>query len=155
MPYRKALRRDKEALIRKCIAQESVGGESTSIEGVALERLVAYNWPANIRELRNAIRSALAICEDRIIRLGDLPTVIKRHQPPTGKPMKQGAHSNGVPGDEEVSLGAAERETLLRAIEMHHGHMTMVAAHLDISRNTLYRKIKHHGIKIARRPTDH
>lgn len=151
-----AERRDKEALIRKCIARESAGGELGSIEAGALQRLLNYEWPGNIRELRNAIRSALAICEDRVIRLGDLPAAIKRQQPnsPDGHSNK-GTRQTYVTDKEEISLGAAEREALLGSIEMHHGHMTQVALHLGISRNTLYRKIKVHGIKISRRPEDH
>jgi transcriptional regulator of acetoin/glycerol metabolism len=53
-----------------------------------------------------------------------------------------------------VSLQSAERDALIRAIEEQHGHMTAVAAQLHISRNTLYRKIKRHGIQIGRRPED-
>ncbi len=135
-----AVRRDKEALIRKCIARESAGGGAASIEAGALERLLAYPWPGNIRELRNAVRAALAICEDRVIRIGDLPEVIKRTQAPSATRVVQ----------PEVSFAAAERDALLRAIELHDGHMTQVAAHLGISRNTLYRKIKLHGIKMRR-----
>jgi transcriptional regulator of acetoin/glycerol metabolism len=142
-------RRDKESLIRKCIARESMGGEVGSIEAGALERLLAYPWPGNIRELRNAIRSALAICEDHVIRVGDLPSAISRHQPPT--PVSNQA---ARPEAAEISFAAAERDALLRSIEMHAGHMTHVAAHLGISRNTLYRKIKLHGIKISRRLED-
>ena len=74
----RAARRDKEALIRQCIARESAGGAAASIEAVALDRLLAYDWPGNIRELRNAIRTALALCAGRIIRLGDLPDEIIR-----------------------------------------------------------------------------
>jgi transcriptional regulator of acetoin/glycerol metabolism len=120
-----------------------------SIEAGALERLLAYPWPGNIRELRNAIRSALAICEDHVIRVGDLPSAISRHQPPT--PVSNQA---ARPEAAEISFAAAERDALLRSIEMHAGHMTHVAAHLGISRNTLYRKIKLHGIKISRRLED-
>ena len=139
-----AVRRDKEALIRKCIARESAEGEMGSIEAGALERLLAYSWPGNIRELRNAIRAALAICEDHIIRTGDLPEVIKRFQTQSATRVAQTSEV------QEISFAAAEREALLRAIELHDGHMTQVAAHLGISRNTLYRKIKLHGIKMRR-----
>jgi transcriptional regulator of acetoin/glycerol metabolism len=142
-----AARRDKEALIRKCIARESGDAEVGSIESGALDRLLAYSWPGNIRELRNTIRTALAICEDRIIRASDLPDVIKHHHTP-------GVERAPPPETEAISLAAAERDALLRAIELHDGHMTRVANHLGISRNTLYRKIKLHGIQLSRRPKD-
>ena len=48
-------------------------------------------------------------------------------------------------------LQAAERAALLRAIEELHGNMSRVAAELGVSRNTLYRKIKRHGIAPVRR----
>jgi len=142
-----ARRRDIESLIRKCIAAESGEGEVISIEAAALELLLAHAWPGNIRELRNAIRSALALCEQRIIRVNDLPEDIKPPQapvPPRGQGMR--------PASATASLQTAERDALVRAIEEQHGHMTAVAAHLRISRNTLYRKIKRHGIQIGRRP---
>ena len=48
-------------------------------------------------------------------------------------------------------LQAAERAALLRAMEELHGNMSRVAAELGVSRNTLYRKIKRHGIAPLRR----
>jgi transcriptional regulator of acetoin/glycerol metabolism len=48
-------------------------------------------------------------------------------------------------------LQAAERAALLRAMEELHGNMSRVAAELGVSRNTLYRKIKRHGIAPVRR----
>ena len=46
----------------------------------------------------------------------------------------------------EDPLGASERQTLLALIEKEHWHIAHVAARLGISRNTLYRKLRHHGI---------
>jgi transcriptional regulator of acetoin/glycerol metabolism len=46
---------------------------------------------------------------------------------------------------------SAERQALVHVIEQNHWNMTLVAAHFKISRNTLYRKIKRHGIPIAHR----
>jgi transcriptional regulator of acetoin/glycerol metabolism len=134
-----SMRRDMESLIRKCIANESDEGEVISIESAALRRLTSYGWPGNIRELRNAIRSALVLCEDRIIRVGDLPPDIRPNPPASAAPI-----------DKEISLQAAERDALTRAITVNRGHMTEVAAQLGISRNTLYRKIKRHGILVTR-----
>ncbi len=134
-----AARRDKEALIRKCIASEIPAGSSASIEGAALDRLASYDWPGNIRELRNTIRTALAICENGVIRVSDLPPEIThpgRHVP--------------APSEQDISLEHAEREALLRVIEKNDWVMSHVATQLGISRNTLYRKIKRHGIPLIR-----
>jgi len=151
-----ARRRDIESLIRKCIANESDEGETISIEAAALQLLLSHGWPGNIRELRNAIRSALAICEQRIIRVSDLPEDIKPRQATTLPSLNGGnpAAASAAALVQRVSLQTAERDVLIRAIEEQRGHMTAVAAQLRISRNTLYRKIKRHGIQIGRRPED-
>ena len=151
-----ARRRDIESLIRKCIANESDEGETISIEAAALQLLLSHEWPGNIRELRNAIRSALAICEQRIIRVSDLPEDIKPRQATALSSLngRNRAAGSAAALVERVSLQSAERDALIRAIEEQHGHMTAVAAQLHISRNTLYRKIKRHGIQIGRRPED-
>jgi transcriptional regulator of acetoin/glycerol metabolism len=136
-----AARRDKEALIRKCIATEIPAGNSAAIETAAWDRLVAYNWPGNIRELRNTVRTALAICENRVIRLSDLPPEM------THTAARQ---LTAPSGEQDVSLEHAEREALLRVIEKNDWVMSHVAAQLGISRNTLYRKIKRHAIPLLR-----
>jgi transcriptional regulator of acetoin/glycerol metabolism len=143
-----AERRDKETLIRQCIARESGGGDDAAIEVAALGRLLDYDWPGNIRELRNTVRTALALCDDGIIRVCDLPAEIAefrhsvRHQP---TPAADDADPDAL-----VSLESAERGVLLRVIEQHQWVMSRVAAHFGISRNTLYRKIKRHGISLDR-----
>jgi len=76
-----AARADKEALIYKCIAREFAGGTPVSIEEIALKRLLAYDWPGNIRELRNTIRTAIAICDNDVIRFADLPLDMRRYVP--------------------------------------------------------------------------
>ncbi len=45
-----------------------------SISNEALKCLINYNWPGNIRELENVVKSAFASCEDMIIDLSDLPS---------------------------------------------------------------------------------
>ena len=144
-----AARRDKEALVRACIERESAGAGAASIEKVALDRLLAYDWPSNIRELRNTIRTALALCSGGVIRLGDLPDGIRQ----TGS-ARRGQERAPLGTAAKPSLESAEREVLLGVIAQQRWNMSQVAAQLGISRNTLYRKIKRHGIAIDRRPVD-
>ncbi|HEY0705717.1 MAG TPA: sigma-54 dependent transcriptional regulator, partial [Polyangia bacterium] len=48
--------------------------EITHIEPEAIERLVSYHWPGNIRELENVIERTMLFCEGSVIRVGNLPT---------------------------------------------------------------------------------
>jgi transcriptional regulator of acetoin/glycerol metabolism len=136
-----AARHDRAALIRKCIAREcgSASVAAGAIESAALRRLMDYHWPGNIRELRNTIRTALAICDGGVIRCADLPDEIQ-----TG--ARAGERREPSPS----SFASAERRVLLQVIEENNWVMSRVAEQLRISRNTLYRKIKAHGIQMAR-----
>lgn len=149
-----AERHDKEALIRRCIARESGGGEDAAIEMTALQRLLDHPWPGNIRELRNTIRTSLALGENGVIRVGDLPEEIRhagvaRSNPGTATDL--GAPAAKTPPT-VITFESAERNALLNVIEQHQWVMSHVAAHFGISRNTLYRKIKRHGIPLSRPP---
>ncbi len=143
-----AERRDKETLIRQCIARESDGNDDAAIEMAALRCLLDHNWPGNIRELRNTIRTSLALCDDGIIRVCDLPAEIAEVRQSARDQPATALHA-GEP-EARVSLESAERGVLLRVIEQHQWVMSRVAAHFGISRNTLYRKIKRHGISLDR-----
>ncbi len=144
-------RADKERVIHHALAAETGNGRPAAIEMDALQRLVAYPWPGNIRELRNVIRTALAICEGGVVRGIDLPREIRESDSNTAMP----ALTSGVlPGSGESPvaanpLKAAERAALVRVIAECHGNMTRVAAQLGMSRNTLYRRMKRHAIPLA------
>jgi transcriptional regulator of acetoin/glycerol metabolism len=140
-----AARTDKDVLIRRILAEESGMAEAESIDAAALERLTQHVWPGNIRELRNVIRSAFAICDHQVIRLCDLPAQLGLE----GRFRATVAGSGYItpPSD---PLGHAERETLLGAIRASRGNLCHTAKQLGISRNSLYRKLKRHGIAVSR-----
>jgi transcriptional regulator of acetoin/glycerol metabolism len=141
-----AARADKDALINRFLKEEA-GGRidssgspgSNSIDPQALRCLTQYHWPGNIRELRNVIRSAFAICDDNVIRLDDLPAELRVGQ--------RRVSVENAPGN---ALAHAERETLLKIIRANHGNLVHTATQLGISRNALYRRLKRHGITISR-----
>jgi transcriptional regulator of acetoin/glycerol metabolism len=139
-------RRDKENVIRKCIARESGGSENAAIEMAALQRLLGYDWPGNIRELRNTIRASLALGESGVIRVSDLPEEIRSTAERVRRRGERGANDAAA----QITFESAERDALLRVIEQHHWVMSHVACHFGVSRNTLYRKIKRHGIPLSR-----
>jgi transcriptional regulator of acetoin/glycerol metabolism len=143
-------REDRERVIHGVLSAETGDGRPAAIEMDALRALVSYPWPGNIRELRNVIRTALAICEGGVVRRIDLPREIREQTrtaagaavvPPASPPAEAEAGVN--------PLRAAERGALMRVIADCHGNMTRAAEHLDMSRNTLYRKLKQHNIPLG------
>jgi sigma-54 dependent transcriptional regulator, acetoin dehydrogenase operon transcriptional activator AcoR len=144
-------RADKERVIHHALAAETGNGRPAAIERDALQRLLLYPWPGNIRELRNVIRTALAICDGGVIRRIDLPREIREAetiQTNLAAPDVRSMVALKGPGAANP-LQVAERAALLSVIEDCHGNMTRVAMQLGMSRNTLYRRIKRHGIPLA------
>src|SRR3954465_6464632 len=108
-------RADKERVIHHALAAETGNGRPAAIEMDALQRLVAYPWPGNIRELRNVIRTALAICEGGVVRGIDLPREIREWESNIGPALVP--VSAVTETDAAVNpLKAAERAALVRVI---------------------------------------
>ncbi|MDP9655282.1 UNVERIFIED_ORG: transcriptional regulator of acetoin/glycerol metabolism [Pseudomonas putida] len=129
-------RSDKSQLLDFLLAEEA-GGESVVIDGPAREALLGFAWPGNVRQLRNVLRTLAALCEDGRIGLEDLPAMIRSARP---------AMAPAVEEPSEHPLEDAERLALLSALEQTRWHMTHTAEQLGVSRNTLYRKLRKHGI---------
>ena len=144
-------RADKERVIHHALAAETSNGRPSAIERDALQRLLVYPWPGNVRELRNVIRTALAICDGGVIRRIDLPREIREADALQAVPYQAELRPDlaaKCPASANP-LQVAERAALLSVIEDCHGNMTRVAMQLGMSRNTLYRRIKRHGIPLA------
>ena len=102
------------------------------VEARALEQLVRADWEGNIRELENAIESALALASGPVLRAEDLPGV-----PSAGVEPESLA---SLP----LSLEAYERAALERALAESGGDATEASRRLGIGRSTLYRKLAQH-----------
>jgi sigma-54 dependent transcriptional regulator, acetoin dehydrogenase operon transcriptional activator AcoR len=134
-----AARADKERLIREFLAAETSDDRPAAIEVAAFQRLLAYEWPGNVRELRNVIRTALAICDGGVVRLGDLPSELRNE-----------AMRRAAPASQDPAPASIVREDVLRQIRACDGNMSLTAARLGVSRNTLYRHCKRLGIPLRR-----
>jgi two-component system response regulator HydG len=97
----------------------------------AMTRIMAYDWPGNIRELENAIERAVAIGSGPILHVGDLPSNL---QYTSGEKLSN--------GDELVPLDALERRAIFRALRETSGDKLAAARLLGIGKTTLYRKLK-------------
>jgi two-component system response regulator AtoC len=98
-----------------------------------LDAMLSYDWPGNVRELRNVIEYAYAIGEGELLTLDELTPELRGEPPPGG--------TEGPTTEREL-----ERERLLEALRKTGGKKGEAAELLDISRSTLWRKLKEHGI---------
>ena len=111
----------------------------------AAERLVAYAWPGNIRELRNVLERAMLLAQGHEQdRLG--PELF----PAEVRSAALGPNGTGASGDGERhvprSLEQVERAHIERTLRAHEGNRTHASRELGISRATLIKKIKQFGL---------
>lgn len=128
-------RTDKSQLLDFLLAQEA-GTEQVRLDEPARQALLAFQWPGNLRQLRTVLRTVVALCEGGRVGLEDLPALIRQARP-------QGER---VDAPCASPLESAERQALLDALAQQRWHMSHVAEQLGVSRNTLYRKLRKHGI---------
>jgi DNA-binding NtrC family response regulator len=107
-------------------------GKSFSKE--AVDSLLQYHWPGNIRELESTVSRAALSSPGRVIRPGDIEFLHAGEVPP-------GASRERLP-----SLAEAERAHIVRVLENVNWNKKQAAGILDISRGTLYRKILEYGL---------
>ena len=140
-------RSDKRALIQGVLDEEA--GKPMRLAGEADALLMGHPWPGNLRQLRHVLRTATVLCEGDELRI--------EHLPPALKIGLESALLESAPASREseepveaLSLNpiqANERKVLLRLLEEHRWNVSNVAKTLDVSRNTLYRKL--HKLHIA------
>ncbi|MEO6801726.1 MAG: sigma-54 dependent transcriptional regulator, partial [Granulicella sp.] len=104
-----------------------------------LQRLTAYRWPGNVRQLENVLERLLVLSASDLITEEDLPEDLQRASASTGLLWLS------LPED-GVSLESIERELISRALERFEGNQTHAARYLDISRRTLIYRMEKHGL---------
>lgn len=137
-------RQDFADLVRAMLAQIAPGRPLMLAPGLA-RAMAAYAWPGNLRQLSNALHTAVALLDEGedIIDWGHLAddlaealvTPTERHSAPEYAP----AAAPGEPGD---NLKAQSEAAIARAVAAAQGNLSLAARRLGISRNTLYRHLR-------------
>ncbi len=128
----------------------------TKIAPGALERLLAYHWPGNIRELENVLSRAAILCDGETVARDDLDLVglpgvtpgaveggtstnisVNAVDAAAGRPLKMVV---------EETVRSVERDAIAEALQRVGGSRTRAAKLLGISRASVYNKIKEYGI---------
>lgn len=118
-----------DALLAKL---SSAHGRQHQLSPDALEALVAYNWPGNIREMRNVLERSAILC--------DLETITRRQL------LFEPQVSTSKEKESVMTLEELERLHITAALRTEGGHVERAARRLGIPRSTLYQKIKLMGM---------
>jgi len=105
----------------------------------AIEMMVAYHWPGNIRELENAIERAMIICKDTVIHSHHLP-------PSLQLPAASGEESST--GLLSVVIENVERDMIIDSLKSTKGNMTAAARILGITERVMGLRVKRYGISV-------
>jgi DNA-binding NtrC family response regulator len=106
-----------------------------SIQPGAVDELCRYDYPGNIRELRNLMERLMIIATQPEITLHDVNKVIPQAASQSTKSSLLYSH-----------LEDTERELILKTLEEHRWQISKVARILGLERSHLYKKMKHYGI---------
>ena len=104
-----------------------------SFEPEALEALLAYGWPGNIRELENTVERAVILCAGERIGTAELPAAVRRAAGEGRRPVIPRAG---------MTLREMEKELILSTLQKTEGNRTRAAEQLGITRQTLQNKLK-------------
>ena len=108
------------------------GKNINAIHEKAFSRLYAYDWPGNIRELRNCIESAVVMCRKTVITEDDLPPALQ----------SAGDMEGCVRIPLDITFEEAEKRIIRAAVNYHKGNKSKAAESLGIGRKTLLRKLE-------------
>jgi len=127
-------------------AERSATGDRHSAEPLTvsqecMRRLMAYQWPGNVRQLENAVERAVAFAAGRAqIEVSDLPTEIQQAQEPAAPASSVTLPEDGV--DLDAYIASIERQLIERSLERTGGNKGQAARLLSLKRTTLVEKLK-------------
>jgi DNA-binding NtrC family response regulator len=126
-----------------CVSRN--GRNVCSISDEAVAALRQFNWPGNIRELRNVIERAVALCPGHEIQLKDLPDALS--QALSAAAASQTCCASQLPTTTMSEVcEEAEIARIRQALQRHNNNRQRAASELGISRMTLYKRLHRYGL---------
>ena len=123
-----------------CKHNEALNLSVKSITPAAMDKLCIYDWPGNIRDLENAIQSAMILSLEGTIDVQQLPVRIKGYEQ-NDIPLSLGDNNDIREVNAQV-----EKELIQETLRKFAGNRTLTAEALNISRKTLFNKMKKYGL---------
>lgn len=110
---------------------ERYGKSGMKLSTYALEKLANHNWPGNVRELHHSIEKAVILSDSPVLKPADFNF--------TSAPVKTGISI-------EMTLNDMEKKLITDTMKRYNNNLSTVASKLDITRQTLYNKIKKYDL---------
>ena len=117
------------------------GKQIKGVSPPARRKLLAFDWPGNVRQLRNVVESMVVVDYDGLLDMDDLPEELAEPAEPAAEPATQSL--TGLVGR---SLEDLERLFIAETLRVTGGNREEAAKMLGIGERTLYRKIKEFGL---------
>ena len=121
------------------------------VQPEVMEYLIKYDWPGNVRELQNVVERVLNISNGGIITVDHLPPEVVQNYSARNKPQNLRITEASVKWYRQHNKQMRqqiEKEEILRLIDQYGGNISRVAEEMNISRTTIYRKLKQYNIII-------
>jgi DNA-binding NtrC family response regulator len=128
--------------IEECAREGNI--ELRGVDPGLLEAICTYQWPGNIRELRNEVRRCVLFARDGIVRPGSLSTGIAAQVAKACQHACQVDVPTGLAG----SVAVSEQQAIETMLKTQNYNRAATARALGISRVTLYNKIRRYGIRV-------
>ncbi|MDY0212128.1 MAG: sigma 54-interacting transcriptional regulator [Desulfuromonadaceae bacterium] len=109
----------------------------------ALQLLLQYQWPGNVRQLEHAMERAVALSSGELILVDDLPEEIRETRK---KVFLHTCGQNTMDGGLREALGQFERELIAETLKQNQNRKSQTAQMLGISRKSLWQKIQKHEL---------
>lgn len=124
-------RRDDIPLLAETLLERVAPGRGLHIDPAALACLASFDYPGNVRELRNVLERATLLCDGDTIQPDHLPDEVRG-----------GCTAIAAGGERPSSLAGMEQAVLRERLAGHRGSRKALAEELGISERTLYRKLR-------------
>lgn len=122
------------------LSNQQLGKEVKGISDVVQDRFLSYQWPGNLREMRNVLKRSVLLCQGNEIGKNDIPAELVLNHTVDSEVSYEDMDLKSI-------TERAEKNAIILALKKYQYNKTRVAKALNVDRKTLYNKISNYGIE--------